>query len=90
MKTTIAQKMDKVLEAVLKLDASERHRREMIDIWNKKVLTNADFALLFQIDVRSCYRWRKQKHIVYMKVCGKIYYSWEAVIALMEAKKIIE
>ena len=51
-----------------------------------KYLDSADVKQLFQIVDMTLYRWRKEGHIPYTKMGGKIVYPKQAVLAILQKR----
>jgi hypothetical protein len=87
METTILDKLELILAGMLKRETDEVKRKKLQEMIEKPVLTNSDFATLFSISPRSCYRWRKDEGIPYLRISGRIYYLWTALLPVLESKQ---
>lgn len=90
MKINNSKKLDQVLEHLAKMNATHLERQELIQMLNKPVLTNADFIALFDIDLKTSYRWRLNKIVNSISIARRIYYQWKDVIKLMNDRQSIK
>ena len=77
------------MQALVAAEPEVAKREILTDMVGKPLLTNADFANLFSIDVRSCHRWRKIWGIPYLKLVGRIYYLWPSILPILLEREII-
>ncbi|CAM4425744.1 hypothetical protein SAMN06265348_12138 [Pedobacter westerhofensis] len=87
METTTVDKLEAILKGMLKRETDEAKRIRLMEMMDKPVLTNSDFLKLFCISARSSYRWRKEQGIPYLRISGRIYYLWTALLPVLESKQ---
>ena len=82
-KSPLIKKFEDALHAIAAVEPEEGKREILTEMVKKPLLTNADFAILFSIDVRSCHRWRKIWGIPYLKLIGRVYYLWPSILPIL-------
>ena len=86
MKTNNSQKLDKVLEELLKANSITLTRQMLQQMAAKPVLTNSDFILLFNISAKTAGRWRDKNVIAFLVVTQRYYYLWTDVLDLLKSQ----
>jgi len=86
--SSMRQQIERVFAAIIELEASDKRKKELNEIKNKTIICNSDFSILFKINRRSCYTWRKREQIPYFKLGRRVYYLWSAVLPVLESKLI--
>jgi hypothetical protein len=88
MEPTTLQKIEFLISSLVKKESVEDKRLKLEEMIKKPILTNSDFAILFSISKRSCRRWRKKENIPFIRISGRVYYLWTAVLPVLESKQI--
>jgi len=87
-KSPLIKKFEDAMQAIVAVEPEDAKREILTEMVKKPLLTNADFAILFSIDVRSCHRWRKTWGIPHLKLIGRVYYLWPSILPILLALEI--
>jgi hypothetical protein len=90
MKINNSKKLDQVLDHLEKMNVTQLDRQELLAMVNKPVITNAEFIRIFDINLKTAYRWRLQKLVNYLRIARRVYYQWKDVMKLMEDMQSIQ
>jgi hypothetical protein len=86
MNNEISIKLDKVLAALIELRENNKGRSQLKTIGKKELLDTSDMIILFQVEPKTLYRWRKKCLLKFVKISGKCFYLWNDVLSILESR----
>ncbi len=77
------QEINKRLDSIL-AQQTEKAKKELL----RQPVSNQEFIKLMGISSRCAQNWRDRGIIEFYKIGDKIFYSWEAIHAMLETHKV--